>query len=374
VDPDKTKPGVCGCGTPDTDSDSDGAADCIDNDDDDDGLSDEEEIIYGTDPLDPDTDNDGLSDGDEVDSGSDPLSADAGPGVPELVSPEIGTLDTALPVQLEAAYGDNTSPALHGSTQWQISRDEDFSAPAMDITTDMHLLTLTAPDLVLTGDTVYYWRVRFIGSDGRPGMWSETHHFTTAPDDPGDANGNGLPDGQELSGDADIVPETSDGWRDDLHWLRITAEDGTPVQAGLQLSNDGSNLLCFSHAPAADIADVCPEDLMVGVFFIKLTVPEPGASTFVRLYFSPTVLDEESRVYKYDTASGWFDYTGYTELCGDFTCLTLELVDGGYGDADGVANGVIVDPMGPAASVSDDDGNDSPGGGGGCFIGEMLVL
>ncbi len=29
-DPDKTEPGVCGCGTPDTDSDSDGSADCVD--------------------------------------------------------------------------------------------------------------------------------------------------------------------------------------------------------------------------------------------------------------------------------------------------------------------------------------------------------
>jgi len=29
-DPDKTEPGVCGCGVPDTDSDSDGAADCVD--------------------------------------------------------------------------------------------------------------------------------------------------------------------------------------------------------------------------------------------------------------------------------------------------------------------------------------------------------
>jgi HYR domain/Beta-propeller repeat/Thrombospondin type 3 repeat len=31
TDPNKTAPGVCGCGTPDTDSDGDGVADCIDN-------------------------------------------------------------------------------------------------------------------------------------------------------------------------------------------------------------------------------------------------------------------------------------------------------------------------------------------------------
>lgn len=61
--------------------------------------------------------------------------------------------------------------------------------------------------------------------------------------------------------------------------------------------------------------------------------------------------------------------------------MTLELVDGGSADADGVENGVIVDPVAMAVSATDDDGDnednededgfeDTTGGGGssGCFI------
>ena len=59
--------------------------------------------------------------------------------------------------------------------------------------------------------------------------------------------------------------------------------------------------------------------------------------------------------------------------------VTLTLVDGGPGDADGVANGVIVDPSGPGfgegtgTDGSQVDDNSKPissggGGGGSCFI------
>jgi len=41
-----------------------------------DGLSDEDEILLGTDPMNPDSDGDGLSDGDEVAGGTDPNNAD----------------------------------------------------------------------------------------------------------------------------------------------------------------------------------------------------------------------------------------------------------------------------------------------------------
>jgi hypothetical protein len=48
--------------------------------------------------------------------------------------------------------------------------------------------------------------------------------------------------------------------------------------------------------------------------------------------------------------------------------VTVEVKDGGYGDADGVANGIIIDPSGlsPAPPVSAAGGGG--GGGGGCFM------
>ena len=52
--------------------------------------------------------------------------------------------------------------------------------------------------------------------------------------------------------------------------------------------------------------------------------------------------------------------------------MTVEVKDGGYGDTDGIANGIIVDPAGlstavPSPSTSASTGAGS-GGGGGCFI------
>lgn len=50
-------------------------------DTDNDGLTDDEEIVLGTDPLVTDTDSDGLSDGDEVNTyGTDPLNPDTDAG------------------------------------------------------------------------------------------------------------------------------------------------------------------------------------------------------------------------------------------------------------------------------------------------------
>jgi hypothetical protein len=53
-------------------------------DSDNDGLTDDEEIEFGTDPNDPDTDNDGFYDGDEVELGYDPLDASDHPEVDEV--------------------------------------------------------------------------------------------------------------------------------------------------------------------------------------------------------------------------------------------------------------------------------------------------
>lgn len=54
-------------------------------DSDHDGLSDRDEILYGTDPFNPDTDGDGYLDGEEVATGHDPLNAESndksGPGL-----------------------------------------------------------------------------------------------------------------------------------------------------------------------------------------------------------------------------------------------------------------------------------------------------
>jgi hypothetical protein len=66
------------------------------------------------------------------------------------------------------------------------------------------------------------------------------------------------------------------------------------------------------------------------------------------------------------------DYSAQVTISSDRQALTFFLTDGGDDDADGIANGVIVDPAGLAAgegisSISAEDA----GGAGGCFIGTV---
>ena len=63
-DPDKTDPGVCGCGTPDTDSDGDSTADCVDGCPDDPGKTEPGVCDCGT--ADTDRDSDGTADCDDL--------------------------------------------------------------------------------------------------------------------------------------------------------------------------------------------------------------------------------------------------------------------------------------------------------------------
>ena len=83
-----------------------------------------------------------------------------------------------------------------------------------------------------------------------------------------------------------------------------------------------------------------------GLVNFKIAVAHPGDTVAVKLYFSePAPLF--SKWYKYDGVAGaWYDFSNYAKFSSDRRSLTLTLRDGGPGDADGIANGVIVDPAG----------------------------
>jgi uncharacterized protein (TIGR03382 family) len=95
--------------------------------------------------------------------------------------------------------------------------------------------------------------------------------------------------------------------------------------------------------------------------------------------------------YKFDEANGAVtDYSAYSSV--ENGHLVLSLVDGGSGDQDGVVNGVIIDPSGPAIAAvapppppppppddgSGSGGNDPPSGGdsggGGGAMGPLMLL
>jgi len=94
-----------------------------------------------------------------------------------------------------------------------------------------------------------------------------------------------------------------------------------------------------------------PADLIFGLFAYRLRVTNPGDTATIRIYFSGDIFESDI-FYKYDTINGWYDYSEHTTLNDDGQSITLEVKDGGFGDSDGLANGIIVDPGG-IASVGD---------------------
>ena len=95
---------------------------------------------------------------------------------------------------------------------------------------------------------------------------------------------------------------------------------------------------------------------------------EIGTTATVRIYFSQPI-SSSITFYKYDTINGWQDYSQHTTFNNDGRSISLELKDGGYGDSDGHANGIIVDPGGLGiAGNSDISVGDELEEGFSCFI------
>ncbi len=114
-----------------------------------------------------------------------------------------------------------------------------------------------------------------------------------------------------------------------------------------------------------------PDDLLYGLVDMEIRVSAPGATTTVTI-FLPSPAPDGYGWYKYTDAAGWIDYNGNAAFNASRDQVTLTLEDGGTGDDDRVANGVIVDPSGLGTASTGSGGvttTSSDWGGGGCFIG-----
>jgi len=167
------------------------------NDRDHDGLTDEQEVAYGTNVSNPDSDGDGLKDGEEyaretnplaidtngdgysdyveVQAGSDPLDINsippcATPDAPNLISPP------------DDAPGVSTTPALDwndvsGATSYnvQVCSGSNCSSVVKSLNVTNSQRTISS---ALNLGTTYYWRVRAKNSCGYS-SWSNVWSFTT---------------------------------------------------------------------------------------------------------------------------------------------------------------------------------------------------
>jgi hypothetical protein len=169
-----------------------------------------------------------------------------------------------------------------------------------------------------------------------------------------DTDGNGIPDHQELEGPTDMDKDgTPDSEQDDIKCLSaegqttyvgISVKDSPSVLAiDSVLSEDPSDLLAQSDA--SDKPDTLPFSLT----HFKLLLNAPGDEAEVTVYLSEKA-PEDSKLYKYDPIEDiWHDYSDYAEIGPRGKSFTVTLKDGGFGDADGTENGIIIDPTGIGA-------------------------
>jgi len=421
-DPDKTEPGECGCGVPEgtcaiADADGDNVEDAVDNcpnhanagqadadgdglgdvcdpltDADNDGMPDDWETQNGLDPgrddaaADPDAD--GISNLDEYRGDTDPAVSDVNdtPDAPLPYAPLDGET-TALTPQLQTeAFFDPDYGDTHRQTRWQIIRQADDRL-VLDVTSDYLLTSLSVPKLVLQQNRSYRWRVRFFDNHGLGSHWSQAAVFATGMQAE-DADANGILDAQEVDALLDLDANgTADLDQADIKCVNVQGANG---QVGLSLK--GSAAVAAVEA----LESINPDDpqfdgrsggkpahLPFGLIHFRLRLNEAGAAATVTVHLSAPA-PADGKWYKFDPiAATWLDYSDCAVLSSDRRSVTLTITDGGFGDLDGSANGIIIDPSGlsaPGAALDGDDGSGAPGDpiadainslsdGNGCFIG-----
>jgi filamentous hemagglutinin family protein len=110
-----------------------------------------------------------------------------------------------------------------------------------------------------------------------------------------------------------------------------------------------------------------PANMLYGVVDMEIKVSNPGDTATVTV-FLPSPAPAGYKWFKYSSQNGWYDFSDHAVFNGDRTQVTLTLVDGGIGDDDGIANGVIKDPSGLGEGTAPSAASESGGGGGHCFI------
>jgi hypothetical protein len=343
--------------------------------------------LYPRDPVaGRDSDGDGIEDSADPDGGNNAIAGGREPNFPPdapvPVAPAANAIVGLTPLLRTAAFQDPDAGDSHARSRWQIVQSPDGRV-VLDVTSTADLTSLQVPRLVLDENTVYEWRVIFTDSRGASSPWSQPGSFATDFDS-ADSNGNGLPDDQEADGSIDLDGDgRSDAVQPEIKSIALPAR---ARQIGIQAGGHGKGVAIVSLESAEEDVVDCDVDLdgigdetPFGIIHFKLIVDTPGDEAVVTVHFSDPA-PRNGRWYKYDPLRRkWSDFSAQAVFSDDRRSMTLTLRDGGEADADGVSNGVIVDPAGvvvasssgaetAVSSTAGDVANSSGSGGGGCFI------
>lgn len=296
------------------------------------------------------------------------------PDRPVIAHPSSGQSDVDVPLTMTTDSFSDPNGDSHKKSQWQISEESNFTNLVFETTTSEFLTILPVPHMILKQNHTYYARVRFYDVYSEASEWSSEIEFTTAQFYL-DLNEDGIPDDWEVDNSVDFnLNGTPDIYEPET--IKCVQSVDSSVYIGVEKLTD--SITAIEELDTIDPADIAdtenrPSDIIYGLFSCRLLLNQPGAVARIRVYFSAGVFASDY-FYKYDTINGWENYTQYTTFNDDGQSVILEIKDGDYGDSDGVANGVIVDPGGisSVSSYSSTTGtSESDAGGaegGGCFI------
>jgi hypothetical protein len=351
------------------DTDGDGEGNNADTDDDNDGMPDTWELEFGLNPLEDDAaddpDGDDISNINEYNLGINPhhFEGNLEPEAPVLLAPDNSVMVSLTPLLETGDFIDPNTNDVHSKTQWKITRVYDNS-DVFDVTSDVALTSMTIPRQILEEDTEYIWQVRFIDNRDASSEWSGEREFITDIA-VNDSDGNGVPDDQEVSETLDLDDDgTTDASQADIKCVSL--EDGAS-QICVSI-RDAENAVSIVSLEAEDpnspelLSKIKgkPTYIEFGLIDFKLLVNIPGDETTVTIYLSKPAY-KQGRCFKYDPVNDvWLDYSGYTQFSANRKEVYLTLKDGGFGDADGIENGIIVDPLTFGSDTDPNGGSDSP--------------
>lgn len=366
-----------------------------------DGLSNGSEYTYNTDPTNTDSDGDTLTDGDEVNThGTDPANSDSdGDGLPDGFEVNNGLNPTS-----DDANEDADGDGLSNSAEYAYNSDVNNPDTDGDGLTDGEEVNTyntdptdsdTDGDGIDDGDEVNTYSTDPIEADTDNDGLSDGDEINVHGTDPleSDTDGDGLSDGDEIntySSDPFDTDSDDDGISDgdEVNTYGTdptsTDSDGDGIKDGIEVSLgfdpadfvSGQNLFFgpfisngesislntgflahFELVPEANLPTAAAATLPSGNFpfgFYRMVITGlvPGSTVIMQLTM-PTDIDESLSYLKWDPVNGWYELAiGSND--GD-NVLDIYLTDGGLGDADGEANGIIVDPSGIGLAIVQDE-------------------
>ncbi|MEW6265794.1 MAG: choice-of-anchor U domain-containing protein [Thermodesulfobacteriota bacterium] len=309
------------------------------------------------------------------------------PRAPLLLEPGNGDLNVPVTTRLRTdAFSDpdvnGDDGDFHAWTRWQIAIDAEFLTIVAEQISTSDLTVWNPAGGILTAGQTYYWRAKHYdydyridgaNEDGYP--WSGIFTFSTT--DPLDQDGNGVPDDLELTDpaidlDQNGVPDVNQ-MQADANFKAINSATGQgplAIKAPSGVTLDTLSSIAPESAPHLKVEE-SGLVFFAGIISFRLTVPAAGQEVTVIIYLSSPA-PAGCEYYKYSPGRGWNKYE-QAVFGPDRRSVELTLQDGSKGDADGIANGIVVDPGGLAAAAVVNGEPPPPDGaaglgGGGCFV------